>query len=60
MLNTLMVAGHQEKPNVIQFHPFAKSLLASAGYDCRLLVWDISKLAVAISLDELSAPVRVS
>ena len=53
-----MFAGHQEKPNIVVFHPQAKSVLVSAGYDCRLLVWDVSKPIVSIILDQLSAPVR--
>ena len=52
-----LLGGHQEKPNVLQFHPQARSLLASAGYDCKLLLWDLSSLSVAVTLDELPEPV---
>ena len=50
-------SGHQDKANILHFHPQAKSLLASAGYDRRLLLWDLSTLNVALSLTGLSAPV---
>ena len=49
--------GHQEKVNVLQFHPQAKSLLASSGYDCKLLLWDLSSHSVALSLECSSEPV---
>lgn len=48
--------GHQEKPNALAFHPQASSLLASAGYDGRLLVWNVDTQKVAITLDPLREP----
>ena len=50
--------GHQEKPNVLAFHPQAKSLLVSAGYDCRILLWNLNTQQVAIELNALPQPVR--
>lgn len=56
----MIITGHQDKANVLQFHPQANSLLASAGYDCRLLLWDISSLSVVLTLDKLPEPVRLA
>jgi coronin-7 len=48
--------GHQEKPNVLCFHPQASSLLASAGFDCQLLIWDLKEGATALQMDPLPQP----
>lgn len=46
-----------EKANVLQFHPQAKALLASSGFDGKLLLWDLSSLSVCLSMDRLPEPV---
>ena len=56
----LLSSGHQEKPNILAFHPQASSLLASAGYDGRLLVWNLDTQKVAITLEPLSEPVSIT
>jgi coronin-7 len=48
--------GHQEKPNILCFHPQASSLLASAGYDCRLLIWDLTERTISLQMDPLPEP----
>jgi len=48
--------GHQEKPNLLAFHPQASSLLASVGYDCRLLIWNLDTQKVEITMDPLPEP----
>ena len=50
--------GHDEKANVLQFHPQAKSIFASAGYDCQLLLWKIPTGIIHV-IDHLSAPVSI-
>ena len=49
--------GHQEKPNLLAFHPQASSLLASAGYDGRLLIWNLDTRKIEITMDTLPEPV---
>ena len=49
--------GHQEKPNLLAFHPQATSLLASAGYDGRLLIWNLDTRKIEITMDTLPEPV---
>ena len=50
--------GHQEKPNILCFHPQASSLLASAGFDCQLFLWDLEERAISLRMDPLPQPVR--
>ena len=50
-------AGHQEKPNVLTFHPQARDLLMSAGYDGKIFLWDLSIHRVAMEMETLSQPV---
>ena len=49
--------GHQEKANVLAFHPQAEGLLASAGYDGKLLLWDLTDQCVAMEMEPLPQPV---
>ena len=42
---------------MLSFHPHVDSLLASAGYDGQLLLWDLSSLQVVLSLEKLQEPV---
>ena len=51
--------GHHEKPNVLAFHPQANSLLASAGYDGKLLIWNVEKKTIEITLEPLAEPVSL-
>ena len=52
--------GHQEKPNLLCFHPQASSLLATAGFDCHLFIWDLEERAISLRMDTLPQPVRIS
>ena len=54
----LMHVGHRDKANILQFHPQAKSLLASAGYDCQVILWNLDSLSIALTLNRLPEPVR--
>ena len=49
--------GHQEKPNILCFHPLASSILASCGYDCRLYIWNVNTKKIAITLNPVKEPV---
>lgn len=49
--------GHHDKANILAFHPQTMSLLASAGYDGQIILWDISCLEIVLSLDKLDEPV---
>ena len=57
LLTTLV--GHEEKCNVLAFHPHASSLLVTAGYDRNVLIWDLEEKEVAITLDPLPEPVSL-
>jgi coronin-7 len=50
------LVGHEEKCNVLLFHPLASSLLTSAGYDGSVFIWDLENREVAITLDPLPEP----
>uniref|UniRef100_A0A1X7U457 Coronin n=1 Tax=Amphimedon queenslandica TaxID=400682 RepID=A0A1X7U457_AMPQE len=45
------LTGHYEKPNVIKFHPIAKDILASAGYDGKIFIWDVDKASIEITIE---------
>ena len=51
------LAGHEDKCNILLFHPMASSLLATAACDGTVLIWDLDKKEVKISLDPLPEPV---
>ncbi|CAI8054249.1 Coronin-7 [Geodia barretti] len=48
--------GHQEKPNLLCFHPQASSLLATAGFDCHLFIWNLEERAISLRMDPLPQP----
>ena len=35
--------GHSKKVGIIQWHPSADNVLASAGFDLNVIVWDVGK-----------------
>ena len=49
--------GHEDKCNILLFHPLASSLLTSAACDGTVLIWDLEKKAVKITLDPHPEPV---
>ena len=56
----VLFVGHREKANILCFHPLASDVMATAGYDGKLLIWDMNKRQVEISLDPVQEPVRHS
>ena len=54
----LFCTGHREKANILCFHPLASDVLATSGYDGKILIWNINKQQVEISLDPTQEPVR--
>jgi len=54
----LFIPGHREKANILCFHPLASDVLATSGYDGKILIWNMSKQQVEISLDPVQEPVR--
>ena len=52
-----MSTGHREKANVLCFHPLASDVLATSGYDGKILIWNLSKQQAEISLDPIQEPV---
>lgn len=55
--DVIVYTGHHEKPNVLAFHPQARDLLMSAGYDGKIFLWDLSNRCVALEMKPLSQPV---
>ena len=51
------VAGHNDKPNVVRYHPTAKNVLTSAAYDQTVKLWDLDKGTDALTLTGHSEPV---
>ena len=35
--------GHGKKVGIIQWHPSAENVMASAGFDLKVIVWDVGK-----------------
>ena len=50
---SLPFSGHYEKPNILKYHPQANDILASAGYDLKMFIWNLASQSVAISLEPL-------
>lgn len=55
--DAVVCTGHQEKPNILTFHPQARDVLMSAGYDGKIFIWDLSNHRVVMEMDPLSQPV---
>ena len=47
----------QGKANILTFHPQARDVLMSAGYDGKIFIWDLSNHSIAMEMDSLSQPV---
>ena len=39
------------------FHPLASDILATAAYDGKILIWNVAKQQVEITLDPIEEPV---
>ena len=44
--------GHQKKAHLLHFHPGANNVLASAGYDHDIKIWDIESQAELMSFTD--------
>ena len=44
--------GHQDKPNIVKYHPSAIGVLASAALDLTVKIWDISQAKALITLTD--------
>lgn len=47
----LQVAGSTDRVTIVQFHPLAKDVVASASADLVIRVWNLSSGAVTFQLD---------
>ncbi|XP_062514587.1 coronin-7-like [Corticium candelabrum] len=47
----IVLQGHYEKVNIIQYHPLAQNVLATAGFDMALIIWDVATGAEKIRLE---------
>ena len=45
------VAGHDDKPNIVKYHPTANGVLASSSLDLTVKIWDIGKAKDLITLN---------
>ena len=43
--------GHQRKVGSIQWHPLANNILASAGFDNKVIIWNVEKAEPAIVIE---------
>ena len=43
--------GHQRKVGCIQWHPLANNILASAGFDNKIIAWNVERAEPAIVID---------
>jgi len=37
------LVGHRKKVGIIQWHPSAENVLASAGFDYDVIIWDVKQ-----------------
>jgi WD40 repeat protein len=47
---TIELKGHLERLYCIKYHPYAKSVLASASYDRTIKIWNIELKQAVINL----------
>ncbi|KAK2563477.1 Coronin-7 [Acropora cervicornis] len=47
---SVLLKGHQDKPNVVRYHPTASGVLASAALDLTVKIWDINSAKALITL----------
>lgn len=52
-----MFIGHYEKPNIIQYHPLAQHILATAGYDGAIYIWNMETRDKVIELKTTPQPI---
>ena len=53
------MTGHNDKPNIVKYHPTAKGVLASAAMDLTIKIWDVDKAKDLITLNGLTDSVRI-
>ena len=41
--STIDLVGHRKKVGIIQWHPTANNILASAGFEYDVIIWDVEK-----------------
>ena len=42
-LNNMLLFNYRRRVTLLEWHPTAENILLSAGYDHRIIVWNISK-----------------
>ena len=51
------MAGHDDKPHIVKYHPSASGVLASSALDLTVKIWDINKAKDLITLKDQSEQV---
>lgn len=46
----VVLKGHNDKPNLVKYHPVASGVLASSSLDLTVKIWDIDKAKALITL----------
>ena len=46
----ISLPGHEDKPNIVKYHPSASGVLASSALDLTVKIWDINKAKALITL----------
>ena len=59
-LTILSFPGHNDKPNLVKYHPVSSGVLASSSLDLTVKIWDIDKAKALITLTGHSEQVRRS
>lgn len=54
----LSFPGHNDKPNLVKYHPVASGVLASSSLDLTVKIWDINKAKALITLTGHNEQVR--
>lgn len=47
---SVVLKGHNDKPNLVKYHPTASGVLASAAMDLTIKIWDVEKAKDLITL----------
>lgn len=50
----VVLKGHNDKPNIVKYHPTAKGVLASAAMDLTIKIWNVDKAKDLITLNGLT------
>ena len=59
-MTSIYYIGHYDRPNILKYHPLAANILATAGYDSNIYIWNVNTQDIAIKLEPLPESVSSS